>query len=378
MKFTDVKSVDSIESKSTQEIEQDLLTKHEDGLQAQEVNENSDTIEIVVPETKELPIEEKSEEIQDLPELKDEDVLSYIKSRYNKDISSVDDLFAQSESNEELPDDVSKYLKFKKETGRGFQDFVNANKDYTELSDDKLLKEYYSLTETDLDTEDIEYLMEDKYGYDEDIDDERDIKKKKISKKRELATARKYLSEISEAYKIPLESSGGSLNEDDRKDYSEYKEKVQEARDEMEANKKRAEFFSKKTDEVFNSEFKGFEFNIGEKNIIYSSGDANEIKSKQINVQNFINEYVDSEGIISNAKGWHKALNAAMNPDKLAQYFYDQGKADAIGDVSKKSKNINMDLRQTPQGTPQAGFKAKAINDTSGKGLRIRSSRKNN
>ena len=155
MKFTDVKSVDSIESKSTQEIEQDLLTKHEDGLQAQEVNENSDTIEIVVPETKELPIEEKSEEIQDLPELKDEDVLSYIKSRYNKDISSVDDLFAQSESNEELPDDVSKYLKFKKETGRGFQDFVNANKDYTELSDDKLLKEYYSLTETDLDTEDI-------------------------------------------------------------------------------------------------------------------------------------------------------------------------------------------------------------------------------
>ena len=97
MKFTDVKSVDSIESKSTQEIEQDLLTKHEDGLQAQEVNENSDTIEIVVPETKELPIEEKSEEIQDLPELKDEDVLSYIKSRYNKDISSVDDLFAQSE-----------------------------------------------------------------------------------------------------------------------------------------------------------------------------------------------------------------------------------------------------------------------------------------
>jgi len=377
MEFKQVKEVSPIEEKSTQEVEQNLLDKHEESLKVSDVNENvSETSNTV----KETTIEENKAEqdIADLPEIKDEDVLSYIKERYNKDISSVDELFSEQEKNSPLPDEVSKYLDFKKETGRGFEDFIKANKSYDNLEDDQILKEYYSLTESDLDSEDIQYLMEDKFGYDEEVDDDRDIKKKNISKKRELAIAKKYLSKLSETYKTPLESSGGSYSEEQLKEINAYKEYVQKAQTEVESNKRKSEYFQKKTDEVFNSEFKGFEFNIGDKNVIYSSGDANEIKSKQVNVQSFINQYLGEDGLVNDAQGWHKALNAAMNPDKLAQYFYEQGKADAIGDVSKKSKNINMSLRQTPQSSPQKGFQARAVNTDSGRGLRIRSKNKNN
>ena len=377
MEFKQVKEVSPIEEKSTQEVEQNLLDKHEESLKVSDVNQNvsetSDTVkETIVEETK------VDQDVTDLPEIKDEDVLSYIKERYNKDISSVDELFSEQEKNNPLPDEVSKYLDFKKETGRGFEDFIKANKNYDNLEDDQILKEYYSLTESDLDSEDIEYLMEDKFGYDEEVDDDRDIKKKNISKKRELAIAKKYLSKLSETYKTPLESSGGSYSEEQLKEINAYKEYVQKAQTEVESNKRKSEYFQKKTDEVFNSEFKGFEFKVGDKNVIYSSGDANEIKSKQVNVQSFINQYIGEDGLVNDAQGWHKALNAAMNPDKLAQYFYEQGKADAIGDVSKKSKNINMSLRQTPQSSPQKGFQARAVSTDSGRGLRIRSKNKNN
>jgi len=377
MEFKQVKEVSPIEEKSTQEVEQNLLDKHEESLKVSDVNENVSEISNTVKET---TIEENKAEqdIADLPEIKDEDVLSYIKERYNKDISSVDELFSEQEKNSPLPDEVSKYLDFKKETGRGFEDFIKANKSYDNLEDDQILKEYYSLTESDLDSEDIQYLMEDKFGYDEEVDDDRDIKKKNISKKRELAIAKKYLSKLSETYKTPLESSGGSYSEEQLKEINAYKEYVQKAQTEVESNKRKSEYFQKKTDEVFNSEFKGFEFKVGDKNVIYSSGDANEIKSKQVNVQSFINQYIGEDGLVNDAQGWHKALNAAMNPDKLAQYFYEQGKADAIGDVSKKSKNINMSLRQTPQSSPQQGFQARAVNTDSGRGLRIRSKNKNN
>jgi hypothetical protein len=377
MEFKQVKEVSPIEEKSTQEVEQNLLDKHEESLKVSDVNQNvsetSGTVEeTIVEETK------VDQDVTDLPEIKDEDVLSYIKERYNKDISSVDELFSEQEKNNPLPDEVSKYLDFKKETGRGFEDFIKANKNYDNLEDDQILKEYYSLTESDLDSEDIEYLMEDKFGYDEEVDDDRDIKKKNISKKRELAIAKKYLSKLSETYKTPLESSGGSYSEEQLKEINAYKEYVQKAQTEVESNKRKSEYFQKKTDEVFNSEFKGFEFKVGDKNVIYSSGDANEIKSKQVNVQSFINQYIGEDGLVNDAQGWHKALNAAMNPDKLAQYFYEQGKADAIGDVSKKSKNINMSLRQTPQSSPQKGFQARAVSTDSGRGLRIRSKNKNN
>lgn len=369
-----IKEVNPVEEKSVQEVEEKLLKKHEE--------ENSDVVD--APETtatepaEKQTVEQSSDDKSevDSPTIKDEDVLSYIKNRYNKDISSVDDLFAQQEKNDPLPEDVSKYLDFKKNTGRGFQDFVKANRDYTEFSDDQILKEYYSLTEEDLDSEDINYLMDDKFGYDNDLDDEKEIKKKNIAKKREISKARKYLKEFSESYKVPLESSGSSIPGKDLQELQAYKEALKQSASAQEAARKKSEYFLKQTDKVFDSEFKGFEFNVGDKKISYAYGDAAEMKAKQVNLDNFVNKYLNNDGLISDAKGWHRAMSAAMNPEKFAQYFYEQGKADAIGDVSKKSKNINMNVRQTPQSIGDTGFKARQISDTSGRGLRIRSKKK--
>ena len=368
-----IKEVSPVEEKSVQEVEEQLLKKHE------EENKEPEKVEDTAAEMAVEPtVEQNTEPVSEVesPTIKDEDVLSYIKNRYNKDISSVDDLFTQQEQNEPLPEDVSKYLDFKKNTGRGFEDFVKANRDLSGLSDDQLLREYYSMTESDLDAEDIQYLMEDKFGYDEELDDPKDIKKKNIAKKREISKAKKHLNELKETYSIPLESSGDSVSKETLDELQAYRNYVQQSKTAQEANQKKNEYFLKQTDKVFDSEFKGFEFNVGDKVISYAYGDTQEMRSKQLSLDSFVNKFLGEDGLISDAKGWHSALSAAVNPQKFAQYFYEQGKADAIGDVSKKSKNINMNVRQTPQAIGDTGFKARPLSQDSGKGLRIRSKKK--
>jgi hypothetical protein len=361
-----VKSLDSVPEKSTQEVEENLLKKHEE--------ENNDKSTDVVEEQ---PVEQVAEDSAvEGTTIKDEDVLSYIKNRYNKDISSVDDLFVEREQSNDLPEEVSKYLDYKKNTGRGFEDFVKVNKNYDNLDDDQVLAEYYSLTESDLDKEDIHYLMEEKFSFDEDIDDEKDIKKKNIAKKRELSKAKTYLNELKEKYRTPLESSGNSISEEQIKEIEAYKSYIKNSQSAKEVNDKKNEFFVKRTNEVFNPEFKGFEFEVGNKKVKYSYGDVNEMKSKQSDLNNLVSKYVGDDGLISDANGWHRALSAAMDPQRFANYFYEQGKADAIGDVTKKSKNVNMSIRQTPQSIGDTGFKARQVSDTSGRGLKIRSKKK--
>jgi hypothetical protein len=361
-----VKSLDSVPEKSTQEVEENLLKKHE--------QENNDKSTDVVEEQ---PVEQVAEDSAvESTTIKDEDVLSYIKNRYNKDISSVDDLFVEREQSNDLPEEVSKYLDYKKNTGRGFEDFVKVNKNYDNLDDDQVLAEYYSLTESDLDKEDIHYLMEEKFSFDEDIDDEKDIKKKNIAKKRELSKAKTYLNELKEKYRTPLESSGNSISEEQIKEIEAYKSYIKNSQSAKEVNDKKNEFFVKRTNEVFNPEFKGFEFEVGNKKVKYSYGDVNEMKSKQSDLNNLVSKYVGDDGLISDANGWHRALSAAMDPQRFANYFYEQGKADAIGDVTKKSKNVNMSIRQTPQSIGDTGFKARQVSDTSGRGLKIRSKKK--
>ena len=362
---------DVTEEKSKAEIEQELLEKHEEKFEDSKQPETTE-------ETTEAPVaEETKEEVKEetpSSELSDEDVLSYIKNRYDKEINSVEDLFAQKEVNEELPEDVSKYLEYKKETGRGIEDFYNLQKDYDSMDDDQVLASYYSNIEEGLDSEDIQDLLDDKFSYDEELDEPRDIKKVKLAKKRELAKAKKYFNDQKDKYKIPLESSGSGLSDNDREKLDAYKSYIDESKTVQEAQKKKYDWFLKKTDEVFNTEFKGFEFNVGDKNFTYKPGDATEIKNVQKDVANFVNKYMDEDGLIKDAKGYHKALSIAMNPEKYAKFFYEQGMADAVDNVSKKSKNIDMDVRQASQSVSKDGLKIRAVGDTnSGRGLRIKS-----
>ena len=360
-----VRAVEAEEQKSVQEVEQELLDKHE-----QEINnEEAPVQETAVEETVagDAPVEKS---------LSDDDVLSFIRDRYNKEINSVDELFAEREANDDLPEDVSAFLKYKKETGRGINDFMKLQANYDEMSSDQLLREYYSSTENDLDSEDIEYLIQDKFGYDEDLDDEADVKKKKIAMKRELAKAKKFFDQQKEQYKIPVESKGSSVPDEDLETYNAYKEYISQSKTIEEENKKRSEYFKQKTDEVFGDRFEGFEFSINDQKILFTPGEAKELKTVQSNVNNFISKYLDDNGLIKDPAGYHRALSAAMNPDKLAKFFYEKGKADAVGDVARQSKNINMDVRTAPQKPAAEGMKIRALDQDSGRGLKIRSRNK--
>ena len=371
-----VKDLGLVEEKSRAEVEEQLLKKHEekfeDTPQQEGVAEKVNTNEPVQEENLEL-VENKTPS----SELNDENVLSYIKDRYNKDINSVDELFAEKEANEPLPEDVSAYLKYKKETGRGIEDFYRLQKDYTDMDENSVLANYYASTEEGLDEIDIQDIIEDKFDFDEEIDDPKDIKKIKLAKKRELAKAKKFLNEQKDKYKVPLESSGDGLSADQQENLNAYKSYIDESKSIKEQTTKRYDYFLNKTNEVFNNDFKGFDFKVGENNLTFKPGTADELKNVQKDVTNFINKYMDDKGLIADAKGYHKALSVAMNPDKFAQFFYDQGVSNAVDNVSRKSKNINMDMRQAPQSVSKDGMKIRPVGNTdSGRGLRIRSIKK--
>lgn len=352
-----VRSLDIIEPKSVQEVEKQLLDQHEQSLnQEQEV-------EFVSQEA--APTE-----------LRDEDVLSYIGKRYNKQINSLDDLVAERESAEPLPDDVAAYMKYKKDTGRGFEDFLSLKKDFDAMNPDQLLKEYLTATQEGLDSDDIESLMDD-YSFDEDLDDESTVKKTKIAKKKILAEAKKYFNSQKEKYKMPLESGAAFVSNEEKESYDSYKQYVQQAKTVQEEVNRKRQWFDQKTDEVFSSEFKGFEFNVNNKRITFSPGDASELKRSQSTPQNFINKFLDDQGLIKDASGYHRSLSIAMHPDKFAKFFYEQGLSDATDDVTRKIKNINMSDQRTPEvGKPSGGMQVRAVNPDSGKNLKIRSIKK--
>tara|TARA_R110001632_G_scaffold3272_3_gene14805 strand:- start:307 stop:1431 length:1125 start_codon:yes stop_codon:yes gene_type:complete len=368
-----VKEVSS-EQKSIAEVEEKLLKEHEQ--QIENSTADSEGVAGSVESTASTQTEESVQSKEETQEsaIKDEDVLSYIRDRYNKEITSVDDLFTQKESNENLPDDVKAFFEYKRETGRGIDDFVKLQKDYDEMDASDLLTNYYSATEEGLDDIDIQDLIEDKFGYDEDLDEDKDIKKRKLAQKRELVKAKKFFNEQKDKYKIPLESSGSGLSDDAQEELQRYKSYIDESNNTQEQTKKRYDYFLNKTKEVFNDEFKGFEFEVGGNKINFKPGDAKELNSLQSNVSNFVNKYMDSEtGLMNDPKGYHRALSMAMNPDKFAQFFYEQGVAATVDNVSKKSKNINMDVRSANQSVTKNGQSIRAISSDSSRGLKIKS-----
>ena len=369
------------EEKSTQEIEQELLDKHEEKQQLETAQvDSTETQEETVEQDNttedntdkvEAPVEQETLTPKELDE---NEVLSYIGKRYGKEINSIDELVSKREESEPLPEDVAAYLKYKKETGRGFNDFAKLQKDYSDLSPDALLKEYYSITEEGLDSEDIDLLMED-FVFDEEIHEPNEIKKIKLAKKKEIAKAKKFLKQQQETYKQPLESRESSANADNN-ELIEYRQYLESAKTQEEQANHKRQWFVKKSDEIFSTEFKGFKFNVGDNDVVYTPGSASELKKAQESPLNFINKYMDSQGFMKDAEGYHRALAIAMNPEKFAQFFYEQGQSQATDDVIRKTKNVNMTERSAPEVSVKSGFQVKAVSQPSSKGLRIKSIKK--
>ena len=374
-----VKAVESPDSKSVQEVEKELLEKHEESLNDEAGEANMEGVE---QSTESATTTEEQESVQpegeaqtESSELSEEDVLSYIGKRYNREINSFDELVSERESSEELPEDVASYLKYKQETGRGFEDFVKLQQDFDEMHPDDLLESYYKATEKGLDDEDIEIML-DEFDYDEDIDAESDIKKIKLAKKKEIAKAKSYFNEMKEQYKQPLESRASEGSQVDTEKLEAYEQYIKSADTQKVEGERRRQWFTEKTDEVFGGEFKGFEFSVDGNAVLYSPQSVDAMKKEQSNVMNFINKFMTEDGLISDAQGYHKAIAVASNPEKFAQFFYEQGKASATEDVTRKMKNINMSERTAPEVSNKGGVQIRAINPDSGKGLKIRSLKK--
>ncbi len=378
-----VRAVDAVEEKSIQEVEQELLDKHEEKL-----NETSETTEETpqikmdfveesvvedTPKTEEEKIEDTPEQVEEPAELSEQDVLSYIGKRYGKEINSLDELSAAREEAEELPEDVAAYFKYKKETGRGIEDYVKLQRDFSAMNPDSLLREYLTVTEGEgLDPEDIDSLMED-YSWDEELDDESVIKKTKLAKKKTIAKAKKFFNEQKELYKQPLESRPAVDSQSNNEELQEYRQYLESVKTQQQESEAKRDWFLKETDKVFTEDFKGFDFVLDDKTVTFSPGDVQTIKKNQETPMNFINKYLDDKGLIKDAAGYHRALSIAMNPDKFAKFFYEQGKSEATEDVIRKTKNINMSERRAPEVTNKGGFQVKSVNPDSGRGLKIRS-----
>ena len=257
----------------------------------------------------------------------------------------------------ELPENIQSLVSFMNETGGTVEDYARLNADYSKVDENSLLKEYYKKTKPHLNDEEISFVMEDKFKYNEEEDEERDVKKKKLAYKEEVANAKKFLDEVKDKYYKEIRLRPGVTQEQQKAiEFFNRYQKDQETAD------KQYQDFQTQTSNLFNQDFKGFDFDLGEKKFRYGVRNTEETAKAQANLQNFVGQFLDDKGNVTDAKGYHKALYAARHVDTLAKHFYEQGKADAVKDVVKKSKNVSQETRQTQSGDVfTGGIKVRAI-----------------
>ena len=312
-------------------------------------------------------------------DLDDNKVLSYLGKRWNKEITSLDDLVQERSQAEELPEDVSAFLKYKRETGRGIEDFMKLNVDYNAMDEDSLLYQYYKEQNPELDADEVKFELETKFSYDEDFDDEKHIKKIKLERKKELNRAREFFNSQKEQYKVPLESRDTFVPQEEREAYESYKQYKQAATSEQEEQLKRSKYFAEKTTELFSDKFEGFKFAIDEnKAVTYKPAEAKALLEEQSSLKNFVNKFLNEDGYLKDAESFHRAIAIASNPDKFAKFFYEKGMTEAVDAVSKESKNINMTRQATQVANKTEGtFQVRAVDPSFGNRLVIKQKPKN-
>jgi hypothetical protein len=315
-------------------------------------------------ETKE-PVEEVKEEAPVMEEIKVEEKQEEVEE--TKEV--IEDIKEEVKQNPEiqLPENIEKLVDFMKQTGGTVEDYVNLNKDYSNLNGEQLLKEYYSVSKPHLNREEVEFLMDDNFAWDED-EDERVVKKKKLAYKEEIAKAKNFLESSKKKYyeEIKLKPSVSQEQQKANDFFNRYNE-------EQKVIKQRHDRFTDNTKKLFADEFKGFEYNVGEKAFRYNVNNKNEVAQNQSDLNNFVGKFLDKNGEIKDYRGYHKALYTASNADKIAQHFYEQGKADAVKDINAKSKNITNEVRATSSGEMYInGLKIRAISGVDSSKLKIK------
>jgi hypothetical protein len=251
-------------------------------------------------------------------------------------------------------------MEFMEDTGGDLNDYVKLNKDYSKLDDQDLLYEYYKQTKPHLNSEEISFLMEDQFSYEEDDDNDREIKRKKLALKEQVANAKSHLDGQKSKYYDEIKA-GSKLTSEQQKAIDFFNRYNKESEVNQKAVKTNSDIFTQKTDQVFNDEFKGFEYNVGERTYRVNVNNAEEIKNTQSDLSNFTKKFLDKKSALTDATGYHKSLYTAMNADAVAKHFYEQGKADAIKDSIAKAKNIDMNPRQVHGEIEVGGIKVRAL-----------------
>jgi hypothetical protein len=261
----------------------------------------------------------------------------------------------------DLPENIQKVVDFMNETGGSLEDYVKLNTDYSKLDNYNLLKEYYQNTKPHLDNEEIDFLMEENFAFDEDVDDEREIRKKKIAQKEELQKARKHLEGLKSQYYSEIKA-GTKLAPEQQKAIEFFNRYNKENEEAIRVAEEQTKTFLQKTDQVFSEDFKGFDFSVGDKKYRFNVKNASDVKNQQSDINNFIKKFLNEKNEMSDAKGYHKGLFTAMNADAVAQHFYEQGKADAMKDSTSRAKNIEMGVRGVHQDVKQVnGWQVRAV-----------------
>jgi hypothetical protein len=261
-----------------------------------------------------------------------------------------------------LPENIQKLMEFMDETGGDFDDYVKLNRDYSKLDDQDLLYEYYKQTRPHLNYEEIDFLIDDQFEYDEDEDDEKEIKRKKLALKEQVASAKSHLDGQKSKYYNEIKA-GSKLTNEQQKAMDFFNRYNKESEVNQKTAKTNSEIFTQKTNQVFNDQFKGFEYNVGEKVYRVNVGNAEEVKNAQSDIGNFTKKFLDDKFALTDAAAYHKSLYTAMNPDAVAKHFYEQGKADAIKDSVAKSKNVDMSPRQTHGAIETGGIKYRVLDN---------------
>ena len=344
----------------------------------QEVEESVEENQEPVQDSTEQSEESAEPQVEQQPEneelSREEIVNQLLRDKFNITLDTLPEVLNNTEKQAEtveLTEDIKKYLEFKKETKRGLADFVKLQEDIDARGEDELLREYYSQTKPGLEASDVEYLLNKKYGYDPDNSSEDEIKSKRLEKKEELYKAKEYFNTLKEKYKTPLESSEVSVPEEYKEAYSFYSQyKENQARQE-ESQKLQRQTFEEKTRKLFNDDFEGFEFKVGEKSLKYKPKSVEEVVKTNSDLNNFIKKHLDDNGNLKDAKAYHTALTMAMNPESFAAFFYEQGKADAVNEVVAGGKNVDMAVRKGVD-SQKPGSKFRILDDGLSSGLKIK------
>jgi hypothetical protein len=349
--------VDLSKPPKTEEVEE------EKKLEEPTENTTEEKIEEKVIEEIVEEVEEKQEEPKEAP------VVEEVTAEEQKQIEEVKEEVVKAVEEAEatgkpLPENIEKLITFMEETGGDLQDYVKLNQDINKLDDKDVLLEYYKQTKPHLTSDEVNFLMEDQFSYDEEIDEERDVKRKKLAYKEQVASARSHMEGLKSKYYEEIKA-GSKLTHEQQKAIDFFNRYNKESEEAEKTYKKQNSTFLNKTEQVFNKDFKGFEYNVGDKKYRFNVKDVDAVKAEQTDINNFIKKFLNKDNVMEDAKGYHKSMFTAANADAIAQHFYEQGKADALKNSIAKSKNVAMDPRQAHGEIKMAGQKWKVVGNNS-------------